>query len=949
MGERRLEVTLLGRSRFQVDVAIPITSWPRPSARRLTTLLVLAEDHRRRREELCELLFPHLPPERASRSVSRALSLARSVLGSDLILADRVNLWLNPEIEVACDLCELRELWRSRLPGPEGALAERGRTVDVANRALVDDPYEPWAQGFRDELTMLQRDWLTALARRTGDVRDWERLGQLDPASEATCRALIDAALRDGDRDAAVAAFERHRLALADLGLLVADDLAAAIHTDARSARTQVVASLPMRGRRYELDRVMQLLEGEGAASRGRVIVTGPAGLGKTRLAVEAVSSLMDAGWQVISGTAVPHDRDLPMAALRSALRQLSPAPRSPFPAVGVEGDEPPRTNDQRLAGLADVIDRHLGRAASTQPLLLFLDDVHWADPVTQWLIERLGARQPRPWGLLVCVRDTLGTGAAMGAGSHWSEVALRPLGREAAIQIIEDEAGSLTDHQVETVVRRAGGVPLYLRELARHGPGAVGSASPLPGRLRELLRERLVSLSPVAGRGLAELSLLGRQTTYEVLHAVDCALVTDPAALAELRDARLVAERGTALELAHPLIGEVVADSLSVAERGHLHVRLGEGLCAPTPDGAPPDEDLLAAAAHHLLRAVELLGRRIPEAAAAAVIGVRAGLAAARTGADSAARSLFERALPLCDLDAAGALGELGEELRLAWLKLGDLRVSQDESGSVEAYERARELSRIPRERVQIGLRRAWLPYRHGDLDDSHELLVALRATVGDDEVATAAVDIDLSWIDVRLGRVEDAVTRLEAATVVVEEAGEWWWTAHGLDRLADALADLGQYEGSLAVLARAGAAAARTGDRNLDAVVRMHTAGSLGSLGRSEEALRLAEGAIEDFRDLADGYSEAVTWWVMAEVLHRAGDLAGALHARDQEVALLVELANDLNLSGAQAHRVILLRALGRLAEAEGADQEAEQAVSRCGSSYLRDRIRDELTLPA
>src|SRR5690606_21191885 len=93
---------------FRLEGHPPVDEWPRPSARRLVTLLTLAEGHVLGRERAADTLFGHLPPDRAARSVSRALSLARSALGADIIAADATNLWM-AEVDVHCDLLDLRD------------------------------------------------------------------------------------------------------------------------------------------------------------------------------------------------------------------------------------------------------------------------------------------------------------------------------------------------------------------------------------------------------------------------------------------------------------------------------------------------------------------------------------------------------------------------------------------------------------------------------------------------------------------------------------------------------------------------------------------------------------------------------------------------------------------------------------------------------------------------
>jgi DNA-binding SARP family transcriptional activator len=121
--------------------------WPRPSARRLCVLLLVSPGHRVSRDLACEELFPRLEPRVAARSLSKALSMARTALaelgepGTALLGADLTHLWLAPGIAVdADDLAAALHAGLAMPPGPgEGRRPRRrprGRHRTALRRAV---------------------------------------------------------------------------------------------------------------------------------------------------------------------------------------------------------------------------------------------------------------------------------------------------------------------------------------------------------------------------------------------------------------------------------------------------------------------------------------------------------------------------------------------------------------------------------------------------------------------------------------------------------------------------------------------------------------------------------------------------------------------------------------------------------------------------------------------
>ena len=352
--------------------------WPRPSARRLCALLLVSPGHRVSRDLACEELFPRLEPRAAARSLSKALSMARTALaelgepGAALLGADLTHLWLAPGIAVDAD---------DRTAALHGGLAlPAGQPRDDAlATALADDtellpgePYADWADRARDRLNELRQEARLALARdrakgagRSGpdDVAAaWLACFDHDPACEEAAGALVRAALAEGRPEQAARVFERCRAALEQLGLRISPSLeriyAPAIVAHAAEPPLPPPELIPpsasARPPREER-RPVTVLFAEVAAPAG---LAGTIGLEALRdlvggslavviAEVEAlggiVTSVSGRGLQAMFGAPEAHEDD-PERAVRAAYRALSatagtarPANAGPGLRIGIE------------------------------------------------------------------------------------------------------------------------------------------------------------------------------------------------------------------------------------------------------------------------------------------------------------------------------------------------------------------------------------------------------------------------------------------------------------------------------------------------------------------------------------------------------------------------------------------------------------------------------------
>ena len=401
--------------------------------------------------------------------------------------------------------------------------------------------------------------------------------------------------------------------------------------------RVAAASPSPFVGREAELARLAAALEDAGGGRAPAIVVEGESGAGKTRLLREFAAVGAGRGATVLLGRCVDcGDAAPPYWPFLEALRALGPADAGPTPA-------PPA----RFFEL--VLDR-LETAGRRSPVVLIIDDLHWADRSTRDLLGFLLANLtggPGPLVVTAVRSEALLPGhplvallAELRRSRRAEFMALDRLGREDVAALVASAAGREPEPDVlEEIWRRSDGNPFFVEELA----AAARSGQSLTATLEPILAARLGALSTGARAAAGAVSAGVGPVSHRIVS--DVAGLDEPALLAGLRECVdhhvLVADgRAGTYAFRHGLLRDAAYAALLPGEAARLHAAYGRilstALGPPATAGAPE----LAAVAWHLYAAGDA-GAGLPAALAAA-------LAAEAAGGYAEAHVQYERALEL-------------------------------------------------------------------------------------------------------------------------------------------------------------------------------------------------------------------------------------------------------------------------------------------------------------
>ena len=293
---------------------------------------------------------------------------------------------------------------------------------------------------------------------------------------------------------------------------------------------------------------------------------------------------------------------------------QLDPAENVPLLAPLLDIPLPP---ERRLELAPEELRRRQMAAltnwvmagARAQPIVLAIEDAHWADPSTLDLLRGIAERGAlAPLFVLITARPEFRP--AWGVRSHHGTISLVPLDRHQVRDMVSGLAAqhALAKEVVQEVTERTGGVPLFVEELTRLllERGEQGGVQAIPPTLQQSLTARLDRLG--SARDVAQIgAVIGRDFPYPLIRSV-AAIEDSPlqAALERLAEADILLVQGvppdSSYRFKHALIQDAAYENLLKSRRQALHRRVGEALRDQFAEHrSQPEPELLA---HHFTQA---------------------------------------------------------------------------------------------------------------------------------------------------------------------------------------------------------------------------------------------------------------------------------------------------------------------------------------------------------
>ena len=590
-----------------------------------------------------------------------------------------------------------------------------------------------------------------------------------------------------------------------------------------------------------------------------------------------------------------------------------------------------------RVRGRETVLATLVAEAAAQSPLMIRLEDLHWADDTLLNDVRALSeAVSAQPVALVLSTRlgdDPVSEGRLrLSPDVPIVTLDLAPLPAEEA-RALAAEIGFDDDDVVAQSVARSGGNPLFLEQLLRAG-APEGDGGAMPGTIQSVVQARLDALAARDREALQAASVLGQRFSLDAMRHVIGRSDFDPG---ELIRRALIRRDGDNLMFAHALVLDGTYRTLLKSRRIALH--------QPAAAWYRDIDPVLYA--RHLDKA------QAPEAAGA-YFDAAAALVAARRPTEA--------------LDLAARAGELAQERTARWAaqqQRADILLSLERGGeAIDAYRAALTEAEADTEVVagQIGIAAA--ARLSGDvavgiaaLDDAEPKAQALGASRD-----LAQINYYRGAFLFQQGDIAGCTTAQERAVAEAEEADDSEWIARGLSGLGDARyanADIGR---ALAAFERCIAACEEHGLGRIAVANRYMIGNMLRYQNRFDEALALAPESIALTRTVGDHRALAFGLMLYGEYLTDAARYDEGMALFDEALALGDLLNNDrirmhiiyrrgrsIGLTGDPAHGLEVLDTARALSEAVdprflGPRIEAARALFLTGNAQRAALARGE-----
>jgi DNA-binding SARP family transcriptional activator len=904
-----LQIRLLGQLLLTTD-GRPIEGFATARVQSLLAYLLLHRDAPQSRASLSFAFWPDASEANARNNLRQLLHQLRQVLpDADRWLRSDTNSvqWVADE-SFTLDVAQFdRAVDEAEEAGRSGDVARRRasleRSVDLCRGPLLPTCYDDWIAPIRERLARRceaavaalvglleeQREYANAIAR----VRHWL---EHDPLDEVAHRWLMRLLALADDRVGALQAYRQCADALRRELAAEPSEETVRIHERIRDARPDSRAPSPERegtpvpsplvGRQAEWGTLRGAWERAVPGPAHFALVTGEAGLGKSRLAEELLTwaerqgvvaartrsyaaegrlSLAPVSEWLRSGALSPHLAGLEdvwrIEVARILPELLASRPELPRPAPMTEFGDRLRF----FEGLARAV------LAAPQPLLLLIDDLQWCDRETIEWLHFLSRFQPEARLLVLGTARSEELDAAhplsallrhLRGDSQLTEVALEPLDA-AETSALASQIGNrdLGVDAATRLFRETEGNPLFIVETLRSesvggSPGVPEHGIPgLPPRAHAVISGRLAQLSEHARQIASAAAVIGRAFELKVLAhlAGDEDTVVD--ALDELWRKRVIREQGPdAYDFTHDKLRDVAYDETSAPQRRLLHRRVAEALVALND----PDLDPVSA----------------------------------QTAAHYENAGLFEEAIPLYARAAVVAQGVYAhdEAMALAGRGLSLLR-ALPASARRDGLELHLQLVLAPSYRVTMG----WAAPALGTVLD--------RALALCDRVGTGAQRAEILYGTQSRYIVE---ARLEKSALITDEMARVFREMPGSEppraafsMMAGVRLQMGRFREAcddFDGLVREGDSSQlwhlqESQGLNYEVLARAWQAHALWCLGRPDAALKGASQAMQRARHLQQPFSQAIAATYLALLQQLRADTATFRRQADEALALATE----------------------------------------------------------
>jgi DNA-binding SARP family transcriptional activator/predicted ATPase len=967
-----LEIRLFGQPDIRYD-DVPVKFAKRSATLTMVALLVLKGGRALSRESLAFTLFPDDDETNALAELRRYLYLANKALpatdGDPWIVSDSETVRWNHGAPAFVDVVEFERLGE--------APATHQRAVELYTGDLLESIYDDWVLAERERLRTRYFALLDQLIDRYRAERNFtaaiacaKRVLAGDPWREDALRSLIALRYESGDAAGALSEYDRFARKLRDeLAIAPMPETIAVRQSILRQEAVpgtigampacaveerRTASILPFVGRTRESALLNNAWGRAARGSAGLVVIAGEAGVGKTRLTAELARTVQAEGGRVFVGT-TSSPESMPyqaiVEALRSGLplllaRQVSPERRTVLAPMLPELRDPDvpdvmfsETSPERsTARVYEALSFAVRGLASPRPLLLVLEDLHWAGSAT---IEALGAM----------LRDAARSPILVVATCRQEETPLahplralqRSMHNQPGVEELdlerfgEEEVGELVDRieglrergrdLVRLLYEQCEGNPLFLEgainvmlENRESQPGSATMSDVIAKRIERLGRE---------SRSVAEIAaVIGSGCSVPLIREVSNLSSTSIArGVDELLDHRIFREAGARsgydYVFSHHLIADAVYSEIEPAFRQQRHFRVAECLEAISASNA-------AISPREIARHFE--AAEAPDRAAEWYLSAARAAATVHAHAD------------VIDLASRALHNAVSGQQRRAALEIRETARSRrgDREGQREDIDALERLASDDRSaQFDVMLRRVFLARALGDTDEERQHIARLdelAAHLGDAARARA-----LTQEATHLGNCSlsaEAIDPARRALAIYDLGNDLQGQLECLCLLVEYASNTGDLEAARGYLVQMRERAASLSDQTMEA--RALAAAGVAALLRQEyrECFTLTERCLELHLTRSDREGEAASRSRLAVTAAWLADYAVAMREFDAAVTIYQSLGHKRGLATTHSNRTLLLMRVG-------AFEEALKSIER--SNELFEKVQERRTIAA